>query len=112
MNASSAGRAKPAPTTGANSIAATDAPPNAIVAPEKSESAGEHKIVSAEHCTTRVVKGHRRRRCEPDRAERRERGGHVRSVDRRVSREGHGARHHGGNLHTRHARGTSGHHGT
>ncbi len=62
----------------------TPAPP-AIVAPDKSESR-EDKTVSAEHCKTRYVKGHRRRFCEPDRAE--ERGRHrriVRSVDRDVS---------------------------
>jgi hypothetical protein len=60
--------------------------PNAIVAPDKSESR-EEKTVSAEHCKTRYVKGHRRRFCEPERAERRGRGrAVVRSVDRDVSR--------------------------
>jgi len=87
------------------------APPNAIVAPE-SESAREHKTASAEHCTTRVVRGHRRRLCKPDFAERRERARHgVRSVDRGVSHESRRARHHGGDLHTRHARSASRHHG-
>jgi hypothetical protein len=67
--------------------AATDVPPNAIVAPQQNESAGEHKAVSAEPCKTRIVKGHHRRLCVADRSERRERGRHaVRSVDRRVSR--------------------------
>ena len=86
------------------------APPSAIVAPE-SESAREHETVAAEHCTTRVVKDHRRRLCVADRGERSERGSRIRSVDRRVSHEGHRARHHGGDVHTRHARGASRHHG-
>jgi len=62
------------------------APPNAIAAPDKNESR-EDKAVSTESCQTRFVSAHRRRICEPDRAERRARGRHVvRSVDRDVSR--------------------------
>jgi murein DD-endopeptidase MepM/ murein hydrolase activator NlpD len=86
--------------------------PNAIVAPPKSESPSEPEIVSAEHCKTYFAKGHRRRFCESDRAERRQRARHahaVRSVDRSVSREGDGARYHRGDLHTRHARDKSRH---
>jgi len=72
----------PTPQTDATPVLA----PPAIVATDKSESR-EDKIVSAEHCKTRYVKGHRRRFCEPDRAERRGRGRRVvRSVDRDVSR--------------------------
>ena len=100
------------PATGGEAIA-TDAAPNAIVAAENSESEATagHQTVSAETCKTRVVKGHRRRLCGPDRAERRERARHaVRSVDRGVSRQGHGARHHGGNLHARHGGTASRHH--
>ena len=70
--------------------AADAAPPSAIVAAEgeaSSTSGREHRTISAAHCQTRIVKGHRRRRCEPDRADRRPRRAHaVRAVDRRVSR--------------------------
>jgi len=84
--------------------------PDAKVASSEDESPREQKSLSAEDCATRLVKGHRRRVCGSDRAERRESGRHaVRSVDRRVSREGNGARHHGGDVHTRHARGASRH---
>jgi hypothetical protein len=87
------------------------AAPNAIMAPER-ESAREHESTAAEHCKTRHVKGHRRRLCVAGRDEGRERGRHgVRSVDRGVSHQGHRARHHGGDVHTRHARGTPRHHG-
>jgi murein DD-endopeptidase MepM/ murein hydrolase activator NlpD len=44
-------------------------PPNAIIAPE-GESGREHRTVSAEHCTTRGLKGHRRRHCVANRAAR------------------------------------------
>ena len=47
----------------------------------KSEFAREHKTASAEHCTTRVVKGHRRRHCEPDRAD----GARARKARRSIS---------------------------
>jgi hypothetical protein len=80
------GHAQPLAATSPTDATLVPAPPSAIVAPEKSES-GENKTVSAEHCQTRYVKGHRRRFCEPDGAERRARGRHVvRSVDRDVSR--------------------------
>lgn len=84
--------------------------PDAKVASAENESHREQKSLSTEDCTTHVVKGHRRRLCGSDRAEGRERRRHaVRTVDRLVSREGHGARHHGGDVHTRHARGSSRH---
>jgi murein DD-endopeptidase MepM/ murein hydrolase activator NlpD len=93
--------------------------PNAIVAPiVRAESAddnprkrtSERKIASAEHCKTRVVKGHRRRVCSTDDDEPRRRARHrVRSVDRHVPHQGDSARHHGGDVHARHARGTSRH---
>jgi hypothetical protein len=80
------GHAQPPAATPPTDATLVPAPPSAIVAPEKSES-GESKTVSAEHCQTRYVKGHRRRFCEPDGAGRSERGRHVvRSVDRDVSR--------------------------
>jgi hypothetical protein len=83
---------------------------DAKVASTETESHREQKSRSAEDCTTRVVKGHRRSLCGADRAETRERGRHaIRSVDRRVSHESHVARHHGGDVHTRHARGSSRH---
>ena len=94
----------------------TSGPPDAahaIVALHEHESSEQPKSATAERCQTRIVKGHRRRHCEPDRAERRERGKHlVRSVDRRFSRQGASSRHHGGNVHTRHARTASRHDGT
>jgi hypothetical protein len=85
-------------------------PTHAIVALHEHESSEQPKSATAERCQTRLVKGHRRRLCYPDRAERRERGRHaVRSVDRRISHQGHGARHYGGDLHARHAHLTSRH---
>jgi murein DD-endopeptidase MepM/ murein hydrolase activator NlpD len=98
------------------------ATPDAIVAPkipvesssDKSRQArSERETVSAEHCQTHVVKGHRRRVCRSDSAGTREPGSHahaVRAVGRHVSHEGHSARHHGGDVYTRHARDTSRHH--
>jgi murein DD-endopeptidase MepM/ murein hydrolase activator NlpD len=81
---------------------------------DKSRQArSERETVSAEHCKTHFVKGHRRRICRGDIAGTPERGSHahaVRAVGRRVSHEGHSARHHGGNVHARHARDTSRHH--
>jgi hypothetical protein len=61
---------------------------------QKNEIRIEHKnnereIASAEHCKTIVAKGHRRRVCWTDAAEKRGRGSRahvVRAVDRRVSR--------------------------
>jgi hypothetical protein len=79
---------------------------------EEPRSTRERGSRSAEHCQTRVAKGHRGRHCGTDVAEGRERAGHahaVRSVDRRVSRESNGARHHGPDVHERHAHGTSRH---
>jgi hypothetical protein len=65
-------------------------PPDAIVALPKTESASEgaheHDTASAERCETRGVKGHRRRVCERDHAQRGGRRHRVRSVDRGVSR--------------------------
>jgi murein DD-endopeptidase MepM/ murein hydrolase activator NlpD len=84
-------------------------PPNAIVA--SGESTHEHKNLGAEQCTTRFVKGHRRRLCELARAEggKRGRGAAVRSVGRSLSAQSAGPRHYRGDLHARHARNTSRH---
>jgi murein DD-endopeptidase MepM/ murein hydrolase activator NlpD len=114
---------KPVPNSAAMSTA--KASPDANVAPNilaespveaspnpRSERNSERETAGAEHCKTRIVKGHRGRRCGPDAAARRAGATHahsVRSVGRRVSHEGHGARHHGRDLRTRHARGTSRH---
>ncbi len=95
---------------------------DAIVPPQKNESHSEQKSASAELCETRRIKGHSRRLCEPVRAERHERARRdqthtVRLADRdnsnesRGSHERLGARHHGSDLHTRHARGSSRHNG-
>jgi murein DD-endopeptidase MepM/ murein hydrolase activator NlpD len=73
----------------------------------------ERRERRAEHCATRMVKGHRRRLCGTDVAEGRGRGKHahsVRTVDRHVSHESRSARHHGRDVHPRHARGSSRHH--
>jgi NAD(P)-dependent dehydrogenase (short-subunit alcohol dehydrogenase family) len=99
------------------------APSSAMVTPEipsdsadeksrilKSERDTERETVNAAHCTSHLVKGHRRRVCEPDRAERRGRRAHaVRSVDRSVPHQSGRARRHGGDLYPRHARGSSRH---
>jgi hypothetical protein len=85
--------------------AAPDTPPD-----DSRKPAGESKTTSDEHCTTRVVKRHRQRVCGIDAAEDSAREGqqhdghNVRAVDRDVSHEGNGARHHRGDVHTRHAR--------
>ena len=105
-----------------NAVAASNPPaPDAMVQPNiraeraqaKSESRSERRhhgrqTVSAEHCKTRIAKGHRRRGCGTGVAEKREREKHphaVRSVDRRVSLKGDRARHHARDLHSRHERG-------
>ena len=82
-------------------------------AAETGKSDSERENVSARHCQTRFVKGHRRRHCRTDGAEERGRRAHahaVRAVDRRVSHHGHGAWHHGGHLHARHGHASSRHH--
>ena len=73
----------------------------------ESEARSGGSTVSAEHCKTRFVKGHRRRLCGGAAVERRGRAKHARAVrtaDRGVSPQRHGARHYGGNLHARHER--------
>jgi hypothetical protein len=68
---------------------------------------------SAEHCEARRSKGHHRRHCRTDVAEERGRAGHhgrgFRSMGRRFSHEGRGARHHAGYVHAHHARRSSRH---
>ncbi len=77
----------------------------------ESEPASERKTIAAEHCTTHLLKGHRRGFCRPAIISTRARGqAHiVRSMDRRVSHQGAGTRHHAGDLRTRHARRTTRH---
>jgi murein DD-endopeptidase MepM/ murein hydrolase activator NlpD len=71
----------------------------------------ELNIVTAEHCTTHFVKGHRRHVCRSDAAATRTRGRHaVRSVGHHVSHEGDNAWHYGGDVRPRHARTASRHH--
>ena len=104
-DAAAAVAASPAPDAGA-----PPPPAHAIVALHERESEAPRQTAAAEHCQTHGVRGHRRRHCELDRAERRERGTrHIRTVDRDVSQQGDGARHYGRNLHARHARTTSRH---
>lgn len=84
----------PSPVTETPKSAASDA----IVAPsmvaEQRQVKGE--VETAEHCTTRIVGGHRRRICRSDVAQTRPRKRHVvRSVGRRVSHQGNSARHNG-----------------
>jgi hypothetical protein len=90
-----------------NDAAAHPATENAKVTPQESESHSAQQTVSAGHCTAHLVKGHRRRSCEPDRAENGEREGDVRSVDRELPRQGRRARHHGRYVHARHGRGAA-----
>jgi hypothetical protein len=60
------------------------------------EPARDRKTAAAEHCTTYLYRGHRRRLCRSDAAETRARERHaVRSGGRRISRQSRGARHHG-----------------
>jgi len=99
--------APPAEASAENAATAPTAPKTE----SKSETRIERQIV-AEHCQTHFVKGHRRRVCRTDVAEDRGRGQHahaVRSVDRRVSRQGSRAWHHAGDLRARHERGKTRH---
>lgn len=81
-----------------------------IVAPRQSEPRVEQKADGAERCETRRVKGHRRRLCEPVRAERHERAKHViRSVDRGGANEERDARPHRRDPQPHHARNWSRH---
>jgi hypothetical protein len=72
-----------------------------------------NREATADHCTTYLHKGHRRHVCRSDvagtRTHRRHAHG-VREVDRRVSHQGHSARHHRGDIQPRDARDTSRHH--
>jgi murein DD-endopeptidase MepM/ murein hydrolase activator NlpD len=61
----------------------------------EAEPGRERETAAAEHCTTVVHRGHRRRLCHSDVAETRARQGHIRSGGRRISRQSRGARHHG-----------------
>jgi len=104
---------RPAAAASAADATARPEPMHAMVALHDQESSGQRETATAEHCQTRIVKGHHRRLCDTARAESRERGKHlVRSVDRHVSRQGDGARRHRGNLHGRHERTASRHDGT
>jgi hypothetical protein len=82
--------------------------PNAIVASEPESAASKQvKIATeeknAEHCTTVVHRGHRRRVCSSDDTETRERENrHVRSVDSSVPEQSRRARHRGRYVHERH----------
>jgi hypothetical protein len=76
-------------------------PPNAMVAPAK-------VVASAADCTTRIVRGHRRRICEPAHADGRDNGAQAtRTADRDVSHDGHSGRRGAGELRARHARASS-----
>jgi hypothetical protein len=91
-----------------NDAASKPAPAGAMVAAKESESHSGQQTVSAEHCTTHSLRGHRRRLCEPDRAENVERGGStVRPVDRELPQQSRRSRHHGRYVHARHGRGAA-----
>jgi hypothetical protein len=76
----------------------------------ESEGRSESKTVSVRHCQTRIAQGYRRRVCWTDVAGTRARGTRlVRSMDRRVSYQSAGARHHAGNLRAGHGRAKAGH---
>ncbi|MGB7102746.1 MAG: hypothetical protein WBD95_28800 [Xanthobacteraceae bacterium] len=72
----------------------------------------DREAAGAEHCEALVAKGHRRVACRPHVAESRARGRRahlVRAVDRLTPDESRGARHSGGDVHPRHARGAPRH---
>jgi hypothetical protein len=115
------------PTAGA-SAASSSGPnasgPNASVAPVHKERSDDddddeprvhrHRARSAEDCETHGARGHHRRHCRSDADEERESEGrrhkhHFRSMDDDFSDEGGSTRHHHGDLHARHAHGSSRH---
>jgi hypothetical protein len=114
----SAVTAAPAPSDGVTTSPATEAlkaaetpklvAPGAIVATEPESPAHKPAKIasndkSAEHCTTVVHRGHRRRVCSGDDTEAHERESrHVRSVDSSVPEQGRRTRHHGRYVHERH----------
>jgi hypothetical protein len=133
-NAEVDGHGAPDPAApGAAKLAETSKPstPDAIVAPNANiessvstddlrKSARGRKTASTGHCTTRLVKGHRRRHCGIGLANARRgrgagagagTGAHarhppiIRSVDRGVPGQGPRPWHHGGNLRARHEHG-------
>jgi hypothetical protein len=82
-------------------------------AARESESSGEGKtdrsdLAGTQHCQTLFFKGHRRRLCRPDVAERGRRAivraAAFRPMDRRVWRQGYGAWNYRGNVRASHAR--------
>jgi hypothetical protein len=76
----------------------------------ESEGRSERKTVNVRHCQTRIAQGYRRRVCWTDVVGARARGTRlVRSMDRRVSYQSAGARHHAGNLRAGHGRAKAGH---
>jgi murein DD-endopeptidase MepM/ murein hydrolase activator NlpD len=95
---------EPAKTASAPKLAST----GAIVAPVTEGAAGKRAKVAgedkhAEHCTTVVHRGHRRRVCgSGDAGARGRESGNVRSVDRNVPEQGRRPRHRGRYLHARH----------
>jgi hypothetical protein len=100
MDALPGSNTTPAPNSGTS---ANPAPPNAVVAPPKIAAA------SATDCTTHIVRGHRRRVCEPVHADGHENGTRAAGIaDGAASHDGHGTRHAGG---SRHARAGSRRHG-
>lgn len=110
--------AAPAPSNSVAADPATEAPeavaapkliaPSTIVAPEpESAPRTQAKIASenktAEHCTTVVHRGHRRRVCHSDDTEAHGREDrNIRSVDSNVPEQGRRARHRGRYVHARH----------
>jgi hypothetical protein len=98
-------------TPQANATPTLASPSASVTVPiVQAESSRDKITASAESCTTHSVKGHRRGFCGSHRARHRHRATDaVRSVDRSVSEQGSGARHHGRDLRTRHARGSSRH---
>ena len=91
------------PANAAAAAAATHEPaPREKVAARESEVPRQEK--SAEDCTTRHVRGHLRRICEPEQAAGRERGKHgARTAERDAPEHGGGARHHSVEPHQHHA---------
>ena len=86
-------------------------PPSVKVAERESEPSHAQKSADAQICTTHRVRGRRHQTCEPASAGDGKREKHaIRSVNRDVSPESDGPRHHGRDLHPGRARSSPRHH--
>ncbi len=101
---------EPAPETSAGSVPAHQTERKA----DNNGDTGLERQKTTEHCQARAGHGHRSRTCATDVAESRKHQNQksaraIRQTDHRVSEQGFGAWHSGGDVHARHARGASRH---